>query len=279
MARASAYARKAPPELATRRIGRDVAMHSTCTSPGVSHVPAVLRICNAQANHVLRCCAAAVRAAPRQYRARSVFLLGFAILLRAFAMFLNSSRRDCHVFAVLCGAFGVALSIPCGSTLARTCRSCACRVVHRDLEPANILAMLDQVGTTVLHVTNFSKARDLPRRGRRRLHAKAFVDHANIKPNTRVQGWTPGVCTLFTAPRSCYGAKIVTSESKKSLNFSVGHARTEWLVAALHIDGNKTRHRRVPGYSATARAKTQQSCVGNVHAQRVASATTRRSET
>ena len=150
---------------------------------------------------VLRCCAAAVRAAPREYRARSVFLLGFAILLRAFAMFLNSSRRDCHVFAVLCGAFGIALSIPCGSTLARTCRSCACRVVHRDLEPANILAMLDQVGTTVLHVTNFSKARDLPRRGRRRLRAKAFVDHASIKPNTRVQGWTPGVCTLlYCAP-------------------------------------------------------------------------------
>ena len=82
-----------------------------------------------------------------------------------------------------------------------------------------------------------------------------------------------------TAPRSCYGAKIVTNESRKSLNFSVRHDRTEWLVAALHIDGNKTRHRRVPGYSATARAKTQQSCVGNVHAQRVASATTRRSET
>jgi len=150
---------------------------------------------------VLRCCAAAVRAAPREYRARSVFLLGFAILLRAFAMFLNSSRRDCHVFAVLCGAFDVALSIPRGPTHARTCRSCACRVVHRDLEPANILAMLDQVGKAILQVTDFSKAKELPRRGRRRLRAKTVVDNASIKPNTRVQGWTPGVCTLlYCAP-------------------------------------------------------------------------------
>jgi hypothetical protein len=49
---------------------------------------------------VLRRCAAAVRAVPREYRARSACLLWFAILLFAFAMRLKSFRCACHMFAV-----------------------------------------------------------------------------------------------------------------------------------------------------------------------------------
>ena len=49
---------------------------------------------------VLRRCAAAVRAVPREYRARSACLLWFAILLFAFAMRLKSFGCACHTFAV-----------------------------------------------------------------------------------------------------------------------------------------------------------------------------------
>ena len=105
-------------------IGRGVAMHLPALRPACLMFMLCLALhCPCR---VFRCCADALRAAPHEYRTRSVFNfpLGFAILLRAFATCLNSSRCAC-MFAG--GAFDVVLSIPCGRPVwSFMCLSCPC---------------------------------------------------------------------------------------------------------------------------------------------------------
>lgn len=69
--------------------------------------------------------------------------------------------------------------------------------VHRDLKPANVLVTADDAGRATLQVADFSRARELPGRFRRRFRGKTVVDNTGCKLNTREQGLTPGICTLW----------------------------------------------------------------------------------
>ena len=154
---------------------------------------------------------------------------------------------DLHVFL---SRRQTGLSLPattsfCGQLLRALAYMHHHRIVHRDLKPANVLLRVggaegEDSGTRLV-VADFSRARVLPPRTRKRLQRKCAVDVERI-PLSAQEGLTPGLST----PEYCAPEVGFTSSRRECRQ---GPSADIWSFGCIAFE-MRTGHRFVEGKSS-----------------------------